>query len=240
VSIVAATLLGGTVALAGSAAFADTGGTVTGHVTDGGAPVASAQVVLYDLDENRVVDTTTDESGAYSITAESPGDYKLAFTLPGYVQQWAHGKSTFETADVFTLAGGDVTVDESVAPHGSIAGHVTRSDGTPLANPYILAYSADTRDLVAQINGDANGAYRLPYVPAGRYKLSFRGPSLSDPEQYAHQQLSYDTAQVFGVAVGQDITVDEHRRRADAPDRPYHRSPHRGWSTGRGRLHPRG
>ena len=194
-------------------------GTISGHLTDGGSPnsdsagspIPYTQVVLYDLDWGWHATTTTGEAGEFTLSDVPAGDYKLGFLLPGMVNQYAHQKLDFEAADIISVvAGAQTTVNEEVIPHGSLAGQVTTSTGEPAAFTYVLVYGGSQGyDLVGQTGADAEGRFRLPYMPPGTYRVEFRVGGELGPAQWAHQARSQDQAALIEVTAGARTTLDE-------------------------------
>ena len=84
---------------------------------------------------------------------------------------------------------------------------MTSADGSALAHPFVLARTRDFRVFV-QTNGDVDGNYSLPIVPAGEYIVSFR-KDFNSPEQFANQKTTEDTADLISVAVGEAVTLDQ-------------------------------
>ncbi len=207
--LIAVTLLVAAFGLSATNAYADpTTGIITGHLTDGGAPIANSRVVLIDMDFVFIQETITDEAGAFGMIDVSPGTYKMFFDLPGGFTQFAHQQLNFESADLITVtAGAETVVDEEVIPHGSISGRVTNADGSVFPHPFVTAFTTDFR-VVAQANGDFEGNYSLPIVPAGEYVVSFRR-DFSSPEQFANQRTSFEAADRIAVAVGEAVTLDQ-------------------------------
>jgi|GEM_PF-710070 len=208
-SLITATLVVAAFSLSATSAYADpTTGSIAGQFTDAGTPVANARVGVYDLDFNFIQETLTDDGGAFSLVDVTPGEYKVSFDLPGFFTQYAHQKLSFDEADPITVvAGAQTTVNEEVIPHGSIAGRVTNADGSTFPAPFVLAQEVD-RNFLVQTNGDADGNYSLPIVPAGTYIVSFRS-GFDAPEQFANQKTTRDTADPITVGVGEQVTLDQ-------------------------------
>lgn len=93
------------------------------------------------------------------------------------------------------------------SPDGRIVGQVTHN-GQPLANYRVDAFNAVSYQHHATATTDGDGRYTLPLDPSYTYKLNF-GSQDRQHTQWAHNQSSYWTAQVFSVAAGQDTVVDE-------------------------------
>jgi hypothetical protein len=204
-AIAAAAAIGG----AASALAADSTGTISGTLTDSGAPVTNASVELRSTTGGFVSSVSTDAAGMYTFTTLAPGAYVVQYFLPGGLQQFAHGKRTFETADQFTVtAGATTTVDESVLPHGALSGHVTNDNGTPAAGASVQAENPADPSVFLFTNADANGLYQLPFVPAGDYIVSFQ-PASGGPTQFANNKTSFNAADLIHVATGATTTLDQ-------------------------------
>jgi hypothetical protein len=183
---------------------------ITGRLTDNGQPVPDAIVTIYDTDYNSITSGYTSYEGDFSFPDVPPGTYKVRFTLmAGWVTQWAHQAWDFESAQTYTVAEGQgVEIAEELAPHGQISGHLTAADGSPVSGPYVTATSVDGRIRVGT-NGDADGGYTLPFVPAGDYLVSFQPYGPDGPAQYAYQKTRAEDADVITVAANTSVTVDD-------------------------------
>src|SRR5262245_20182618 len=206
-ALAAVTLVAAMVGLTTVPAFADPGtGAIAGHLLDGTTPLANSQVTVYTPDFSWVANGFTDDAGAFRVADLAPGQYKVTFLLPGFVTQYSSQKGSFETADLYTVADGvDTVIEEQVAPHGSLGGRSTTAAGagSPFAN--VLLYN--DFNLYAQATADADGNYLMPYVAAGSYRLQINPQNA--PQQWAHQHLQFDDADLFTVTVGSLTTVDE-------------------------------
>jgi hypothetical protein len=70
-------------------ASAQATGTVQGTVRDStGAVVANATVVLLNPSTDHKVQTTTNQSGAYSFIFVAPGQYRINIDAPGFAGSW--------------------------------------------------------------------------------------------------------------------------------------------------------
>jgi len=184
-----------------------TTGTITGSFTEDGAPVAFAGVEIFDPDFNYSDFTTTDENGEFSFADVPPNDYRVQFTLPGDTRQyWPQATSEEDAGFITVTEGALVTIDETVAPHGSVTGTVTDADGTAALGVEVSVVRGGFETLSQTITGPA-GEYTLPYVWAGTYTIRVGGSGA--PEQWAHQKTSPDEADTFEVLVGETLVVDE-------------------------------
>src|SRR5262245_43340490 len=110
--IVAACAVGTlTVALLAAPAQADDPGTVTGQITnEAGAPVNFAELHLIEVNQTFTAFALSGSDGRYTFAGVPAGQYKLSVFVIPRGAQWAHGKDTAETADIFTVTAGGTTV----------------------------------------------------------------------------------------------------------------------------------
>lgn len=196
------------VGLAVPALADDSTGTLSGHLVDNGNPVPYASVQLVDPDYNYYGSANTDESGAFTFGEVPPGDYKVAFYLTGWFEQWASQQAGFDTASVYSVtAGGTTIIEESVRPHGSMSGRVWNADGTPSAYASVEA-APDSGSGYVSVQADGDGFYSIPYISAGSYRVSFVKNG-SSTRQYAENTSDYSLAALKTVVVGETITVDQ-------------------------------
>lgn len=97
-------------------------GSIAGRfVTSSGAPKANSRVELRRLDENWAGDTRTDETGAFRFDHLVAQGYKLQFTSPSGIVQWAHQKTSFTAADpIMVSADSETTVTETAFDGGNL------------------------------------------------------------------------------------------------------------------------
>jgi protocatechuate 3,4-dioxygenase beta subunit len=148
-------------------------GVVSGHLVDqAGNPVAGASVELSNDIQEAL--STTDESGAYQMTAFT-GTYRLSFGTPFGVQ-WAHRRATAGQADpVVVTADTTTTVDEALVPNGSVT--VTAVDSQ--THHSVPAFCVNLEG-VGEPVCTTNGAVHFPTVLPGRYFADITNPEESD------------------------------------------------------------
>ena len=145
-------------------------GTISGQLTDRGAPVPDWRVEYVDVDGNhwgnRTV--TTDAEGRYSFPNLWSGHYKLKFTDFANTQYY-HQKDSLTDADAFVVAGTGVTVvDEELILPGTV--EVTLTDevtGAPVRTFCAFAPGAGGGERPCT----TDGLLRLE-LPRGRYSLA--------------------------------------------------------------------
>lgn len=187
-------------------AFAVPGATITGHVLDNGSPVANVTVQARPTgNTGPVPPVTTDSTGAFSLVNIPIAVYRISFRLPGgSTTFYSPGATSYETAGLISVGVAEtLTLEESVPAHGAISGRLTRSNGSGVQSSVQAFGPAGT----FFTNTDATGAYTLPYIWLGTYKVVF-SPS-GAPTQYAHQQTDSAAAQTFDVTAGATTVVDD-------------------------------
>ncbi|WP_155369368.1 MSCRAMM family protein [Catellatospora vulcania] len=196
-------LLAATIATMGLAAPAhadpDTG-TITGHLTYNGQPVADAQV---NASGDGWGSASTDSTGRYEITGLTPGPYVVQFQAAGHPEQFAHnGRTWDEAAQIAVTAGAVTTVDESLLPFGTVTGRLVDADGNGLS-AYITAQADNGMSSSAWFS---DGDFTLGVHP-GRYQVQFQfGNGTS---QWAYGARDNGAATYFDVAAGQTVTVND-------------------------------
>ncbi|BCJ71596.1 hypothetical protein CS0771_11400 [Catellatospora sp. IY07-71] len=180
-----------------------TTGTISGTLTDNGAPVAYAWV---DASGTGWGYAYTDENGHYQITDLAPGDdYKVTFRADGHVPQYAYQALSWEAAALVTVtAGADTVVNDQLLPTGTITGRLTRTDGTPIQWAYVSAVNS-LGDSLVDAGTDTDGSWTMQ-APAGSYRIRFSG---NVGVQFAPGVRTFEEAGLYTVAVGQTLTVDQ-------------------------------
>jgi subtilisin family serine protease len=133
------------------------GGTLTGVVTANGAPVPAADVTISGPFSRSI---GTDEHGRFT-TNLPVGDYQLSTKAFGYLTA---------TADVTITLGQDTAVKLPItaAPRHDISGRVVDDKKRPVPNADVAIKDTPLKP----VRTDANGAFTIPAVPEGAYKLA--------------------------------------------------------------------
>jgi len=213
-------------------------GSLNGTVSDeAGNPLTPVAVALY----SKVTDNTGKSSwvrqytggahtdGSYAFDAIKPGTYRIRFSYSGeprlYGAEYYNDAATIEGAQDVTVESGSqlAHLDAKLARTGSIAGHVTDRNGQPLSGIKISAYRYATDNAgnvlwprEEKTFSDANGAYQLPYLDTGRYRLLFeytQWPPHYLSAYYANAQTLDTATDIFvtsGAAIaGIDAQLDQ-------------------------------
>jgi hypothetical protein len=107
------------------------------------------------------------------------------------------------------LMAGVVAAPASAAGVGSVSGVFSDHAGAPVADAWVVAWSAEDGGYLAGSSTDGAGRYELAGVPAGGVRLSFQAETLV---QWAPGVLSQEAGRVHQVAGGSTVTVDERQR----------------------------
>ncbi|WP_163988832.1 carboxypeptidase-like regulatory domain-containing protein [Pyxidicoccus caerfyrddinensis] len=223
---------------------------ITGNVTDAeGRPVRGVELFLMrptSDDDERQLETSTDEDGRFVLDAEAPGDFVVA------VRGSDHLDATFP------VRAPSEDVHLTLRSGASVKGRVVDADGLPLEN-FLVELLAPELD--EEVNRDAwtdaQGRFQLRGVKPGRYVLQaamedqgfmrrpWREVALSDGEQAEVELRLAPERSLSGVVVdGSGQPVDgalirihppeegvppwkrEGRRRIDGPPRGILSGPH--------------
>lgn len=192
------------------------GGVITGLVTDEqGAPIPGVSVRAYGVAGDSTY-TSTDAAGIYRLMGLGAGAYHVEFSpldMSGPVagEWWNDAASRSEAAPVSVVVGVETSgIDAVLGAAGAIAGLVTDEAGAPVANVFAALYRATADGVGEWVTSrmtDASGAYSLPGLPAGEYKLNFStiGPLLGEWYENATDAAS---ATAIAVTGGSTTTAD--------------------------------
>jgi len=191
----------------GSPAHADTTGSITGHVTEGGAARGGVEVrVLPEEGGAPVATAVTDANGGYAVPDLADGRYKVGFVSPGTsLVEYAPRQPQFSRAEVFDIHDSAAVVDEELLPVGTIAGTITDQSGGPAGNAGVAATIAG--EVIAFARTGADGTYRLT-VFAGAYVMSVTREGFQTPQFMPGKKTAADAGQ-FSVAAGGTTIADE-------------------------------
>ena len=155
--------------------------TVSGRVVaDGsGQPVSGVFVRAYFGSGGSITSTITDSSGDYSL-AVPPAEVVLEFDggLVGYAAEYFENQSTFDSATLIDVRGGDQVADASLELGASISGSLRNETGTT-ATGCVYAYPtlAPGSDPSGSDCTGSDGVYRIDGLRAGDYDVVWFGSS---------------------------------------------------------------
>ena len=149
-------------------------GTIAGRVTDRStsAPLASVQVLFYEVGSQIERSALTAPDGTYSISLPSSAYNVEVVGLPGYVAQIYDGISCMglcfpQEGTALLVSDGSVIggIDFALSAAGQIGGTVTDTNGLPLANVTVNVRSQGY--YVGSAQTDVNGSYRIDNLEPG-------------------------------------------------------------------------
>ena len=182
-----------------------TPGAITGVVSNGTAGLANICVTAYTPSDENGGATTTNSSGAYTLSGLAPGLWRLRFidcsATPTYAAQWYSGAADFASASAVTVNSGATTsaIDVTMATGGSITGTVT-SGGSPAGAGSVciyafVAYPYGT--FVGQTTTTGSGgAFSLGGLGLGSYDLQISdcAPVGVDASQWYSAQTDFSSS----------------------------------------------
>jgi hypothetical protein len=192
------------------------GGRISGRVTDATtrAPLAGILVCALSRPSGAGAEelevggcAQTGAGGEYTILALAAGEYTVGFTSAlsrqlNYVTQYYSGASAPAEARLVrvTLKNTTPDIDAALAEAGWITGTVTAAaNGAGLEGVLVCALTVSGASLVTCEATEPGGTYTLHMLPAGEYKVSFRGPTRY-LKQYYNDRYTLAEAQAVPVA----------------------------------------
>ena len=149
------------------------------------APLAGVSMETGDAPSPRT--TTTGGDGAFRFEHLAPGNYRIKYTLPGYLGSDAKG-----TQFVSVKAGAEaVRVTLELTAFARIEGTVLDEDGEPLAG--VMIHTGGS----LRATTDENGRYAITQLEPGNHRMTFR-----TPDELRRRTLKRDpgSGETFGYA----------------------------------------
>jgi hypothetical protein len=164
---------------------------------------------------------TTNASGEYTISGLKVGEYIVEFFAPlgsglNYVHQYYNGESTEASANPVTVSstGATTGIDAQLVVGGQIAGIVTdASTGIAVEGAIVCAFSSVAQEIGGCASSGSGGAYTIPGLPDGEYKVGFL-----DGRTYALQY--YDNKTSLAEANSVEVTQGSVTSAIDAALQP--------------------
>jgi hypothetical protein len=186
------------------------GGQIKGLVTGQGSVGLPAVSVTADGANSGYASTTTDATGAYTVTGLVSDTYRVKFSPSSYgaskdyAYQFYNTKSTWTTANTVTVAAPNVIPNiNQVLPLGShITGRVTAADTSSAMQYASISVYAGVGNSVDYVSTNASGVYTTSALPTGNYRIRFSPSSAQQvtyTRQYYNNQLTWTTANTVTV-----------------------------------------
>jgi protocatechuate 3,4-dioxygenase beta subunit len=174
-------MLGGSVT---GTVLAQDGGSISGHIDNGTSPIPAWVLVWQNGPGNSWVykgAIGTDGNGNYNFTGLPTGQYSILAQASIYAGEWYNNAydQIHVTRVTVNAPNNTPNINFSLAPGGSISGHVQATDnGTPIsgATVYVYEYGKQTgsTNLCALATTNASGDYTTPGLPAGNYAVQVK------------------------------------------------------------------
>ena len=189
-------------------------GTISGHATGDGVPLAGLYITAYGATGQNVT-AVTDEDGFYEFTGLANGDWNI-FGSAGNEYQYLNLGAIHITAEA-PNATADLPFISWPVGTASISGVVTDSlTGSPIADVHVSAFGTDVPHN-SNWTTDETGAFSFDLLPAGTYLLNlWINGYLNHSEEVT---VSADEAATANIAlVATNATVSGHvKTKAGAP-----------------------
>lgn len=166
--------------------------------------------------------TTTDASGAFTLSNLQAGHYRLMFQQQSYPQARFGGVTKTVEIKAGESAG---SVNVELIPGAAVSGHIVDEDGDPLPNCYVQVHPAKNSDQGVPMTGSSgsnqDGEWRAYGIAPGKYILSAQcgqgvfqprpfsagpdlPPSKAYPSQYYPLASDAKSAQVVELTAGNE------------------------------------
>lgn len=132
-----------------------------------GAPVSQAKVTARRLSDGTQFVSVTGTDGRYEFRQLPPGDYKIT------VDPVESFRADASEIDVNRGTCWDLTLSKS--PHARLAGHVQRSDGSPVAKAEVILMGVKDSPFIHS-QTDSRGHFSFESLPPGDYVVGMNLP----------------------------------------------------------------
>ena len=187
------------------------GGEIAGTVTGapGEAPLPFIKACAYRLDGSMAACDSTDGEGKYAIVGLTTGQYKVYFYNPpfGYLEEYYHGKLSFEEADPVGVEVEQTTagIDAALQAGGQITGTIIdASSKEGLKGLYACADAIGSVFSRCAQTGTA-GEYIIDGLPTGEYRVRFFSSGGTYTMQYYNGKASAEKADPISLTAGEAI-----------------------------------
>lgn len=150
---------------------------------------------------------------AYTITGIAPGTYKVGFSISDQSlgAQYYDGRSTFKSADLVTVDGGQDTALGATAmqPAGTISGYVYDSSSLdPLGSVSVYVYNSDGEYAGNTTTSASDGGYAITGLAGGNYQVRFVDSGYDEQWYSGKDETTADWVSVSSGAATLGIDAD--------------------------------
>ena len=197
-------------------------GSIEGFVLDGSSnPIGNLTVGAYlEYDEGNLIKyvETDSATGKYTLDNLPDDTYKIVFFTfyTDYIQEWYNSGSdaySFADAEIVNVAGGLVTLDDTILKKGAkITGTITEEGSggaTGIADITAIAYDSDGNWVTAALPTDTDGVYSLSGLREGDYKGKFRANETSYATEWQNDVYTFNSADTVTIfALNNEVTIN--------------------------------
>lgn len=174
---------------------------------DEAKPYADLTLNFHKLGSDDIFSTTTDSEGEFNIDVPA-GKYKIVPLLPEYARLYETGS---DPTEVEVKPDACRRVYLSVESKSEISGKLISFDGKPLEGIQVELIDFATDEWAGDGETDADGAFSIPSVPAGKYILAVNkniSPHKKSPFPAYFYPKSFGAkgAETFTVKSGESVT----------------------------------
>ena len=155
-------------------AVAAPGGWITGHVYgDASAPLAGARIYALDDNLNVIAGAVSEADGSYAIVDLPTDDYYLEINAAGYGREYYDGSHDIAGAMLVSVTVPITTagVDFTLAPGGTISGHVYGPDGVTSFDGAMVEVKPAGGGRPLETTSGSDGAYTVDDLATGSYDV---------------------------------------------------------------------
>ncbi len=157
------------------------GASLSGTVSNGGAPLAGASVRVFGLGETWLprATTTTADDGTWTVPGLPAGTYEVQVQPLTGAAMWAPGVASRDAGTPVVVAAGEAVTGISVdrAATRAVVGRVTDLGGTGVPDVRVVLYQPAAWLGTREATTRADGSFAILDVPDGTYQVRFLPPA---------------------------------------------------------------
>ena len=190
------------------------GGRVEGTVEAAGTgnPVEEVIVCAWTISSEEFGGCTeSDFLGDYALKGMADGAYEIEFwpLEQNFLPQWYDHRANWWESDPVVVTSGalETGIDADLVAGAAVEGQVRRaSDGSPLSEVEVCAWSTDSEGGFRCVEPSGDGRYAIEGLPADQYKVEFWPYDESLPVQFWDHKATWETATPLFLGAGSVTT----------------------------------
>jgi len=189
----------------------DTGGIISGRVTDGsGNGVENVLMNVYGLDNILIRYCLTDNNGDYTCEGIQPGNCKVGFdpsdAVGNCLPELYNNKTSFADADSVSVTAGQTTsnINAQLEQGGGISGRVIDGSGNGIYRALVKVFNANFSQITSRMT-DYDGYYTIGGIPGGSYRIWFDGYFCGYASEWYNDKINFYSGDALTVTAGPTI-----------------------------------